>query len=76
MPVRIIVDPDLCIGSTECNRLAPEAFLLDEELGVSVPLPGAELADLDRLHDAEAGCPTGAITITAANESTGAEVPA
>ena len=63
MPARVIVDPDLCIGSAECNRLAPEAFRLDEDLGVSIPLPAAGLVDRDRLYDAEAGCPTGAITI-------------
>jgi ferredoxin len=63
MPARVIIDPDLCIGSAECNRLAPEAFRLDEDLGVSVPLPGARLVDRERLYDAEAGCPTRAITI-------------
>jgi ferredoxin len=63
MPARVIIDPDLCIGSAECNRLVPEAFRLDEDLGVSVPLRGAGLVDRERLYDAEAGCPTGAITI-------------
>ena len=66
MPARVIVDPDLCIGSAECNRIAPEAFRLDDDLGVSVPLPGAGSVDRERLYDAEAGCPTGAITIEAA----------
>jgi ferredoxin len=65
MPARVLIDPDLCIGSAECNRLVPEAFVLDETLGVSVPLPGAGLIDPERLYDAEAGCPTGAITIEA-----------
>jgi ferredoxin len=65
MAARVIIDPDLCIGSAECNRLAPEAFRLDEDLGISVPLPGADRADLDRLYAAESGCPTGAITIAA-----------
>jgi ferredoxin len=61
----VIIDPDLCIGSAECNRLVPEGFLLDETLGVSVPLPGAGQLDRDRLYDAQAGCPTSAITIVA-----------
>jgi ferredoxin len=65
MPARVIIDPDLCIGSAECNRIAPDAFLLDEALGISVPLAGAGLVDRERLEDAEAGCPTGAITIEA-----------
>lgn len=63
MSARVIIDPDLCIGSAECNRLVPEAFLLDEDLGISVTLPGAEDVERDRLYAAEAGCPTGAITI-------------
>ena len=63
MGARVIIDPDLCIGSAECNRLVPEAFLLDEELGISVTLPGADRADWDRLYAAEVGCPTGAIAI-------------
>jgi ferredoxin len=63
MPARVMIDSDLCIGSAECNRLVPEGFLLDETLGVSVPLPGAGLIDRERLYAAETGCPTGAITI-------------
>ena len=63
MSTRVIIDTDLCIGSAECNRLVPEGFRLDEDLGVSFPLPGAERIDRERLYDAEAGCPTGAITI-------------
>jgi ferredoxin len=63
MPARVTIDPDLCIGSAECNRLVPEGFVLDETLGVSVPLPGAGMIDRERLYGAEAGCPTGAIMI-------------
>lgn len=69
MPARVIIDPDLCIGSAECTRLVPEGFRLDEDLGVSVPLPGACLIDRERLFDAEAACPTGAITIEAADDA-------
>lgn len=69
MGARVIIDPDLCIGSAECNRLVPEAFRLDEDLGVSVTLPGAELVEPDRLYAAEAGCPTGAITVDRAEDA-------
>lgn len=69
MGVHVILDPDLCIGSAECNRLAPDAFRLDEGLGVSILLPGAELIDRARLFDSEANCPTGAITIGADDEA-------
>jgi ferredoxin len=68
MGARVIIDPDLCIGSAECNRLVPEAFLLDEDLGISVTLPGADLVERDRLYAAETGCPTGAITIDGAED--------
>ena len=68
MPARVRIDPDLCIGSAECNRIVPEAFRLDDDLGVSVPLPGAGLVDPERLYAAEAGCPTGAITIGGADD--------
>lgn len=63
MASRVVIDPDLCIGSGDCVRLIPTAFRLDEELGVSVPLPGARDVPRERLFDAESGCPTGAITI-------------
>lgn len=63
MTARVAIDPDLCIGSGECVRLVPVAFRLDEALGVSVPLPGAGDVEPEWLYGAEAGCPTGAITI-------------
>lgn len=63
MASRVVIDPDLCIGSGECVRSIPTAFRLDDDLGVSVPLPGARDVPRDRLFDAEGGCPTGAITV-------------
>lgn len=57
------VDPDLCIGSGDCVRVAPAAFDLDEDLGVAVPLPGAALADPAALLEAARGCPTQAIRL-------------
>ena len=63
MPAEVVIDPDLCIGSGECVRLAPVAFRLDEEQGVSVPRPGAGEVDIELLYAAEDGCPTGAIRI-------------
>jgi ferredoxin len=63
MPARVIIDADLCIGSAECNRLVPEAFRLDDDLGISVVLPGAGDIDRERLYTAESACPTSAITV-------------
>ena len=59
---RVSIDPELCIGSAECSRIAPEAFRLDESRGVSVPLPGAADADPRRIAEAVDACPMRAIT--------------
>ena len=69
MGTRASIDPELCIGSAECNRLAPDAFLLDEETGVSAPLPGAESADEAELIAAAEACPTQAIRLRRADGS-------
>jgi ferredoxin len=60
---RVAIDPDLCIGSGECVRLAPEAFVLDEDLGVSLPLPPADRLDEERLAGIVGACPTAAIAV-------------
>ena len=57
------VDADLCIGSLECNRIAAAAFRIDEDTGVSEPLPGAGLTERDLLIAAARGCPTQAISL-------------
>lgn len=64
---QVTVDPELCIGSSECVRLLPGAFRIDESIGVSVPLAGAATADVGMLLRARRNCPTHAIEITDAN---------
>jgi len=61
---RVKVDPDLCIGTGDCWRLAPDAFVLDEARGVSTPKPGAATTDVALLEEAAFNCPTRAITVT------------
>ena len=63
-PARVTVDPDLCIGSGDCVRLVPQAFRIDERLGVSTPLPAADETDLDILEEAAFNCPTRAIAVS------------
>lgn len=63
MAVEVTVDPELCIGSGDCVRVAPEAFHLDEIAGVSVPLQGAASTDIALLVRAAEGCPTQAIRL-------------
>lgn len=60
---RVRVDADLCIGTGECVRIAPEAFRIDEARGVSVPRPGAARADRTLLEEAAFSCPTRAISL-------------
>ena len=60
---RVTVDPELCVGTAECVRLAPQAFEMDEDRGVSVPRSGAATTDLDVLREAAFNCPTRAITV-------------
>jgi len=61
--IRVRVDPDLCIGTGDCVRLAPDAFRIDEARGVSVPQPGAGTAERALLEEAAFNCPTRAITV-------------
>ena len=60
---QVTVDRDLCIGSAECVRILPDAFQIDEALGVSVPQPAARSADLGLLAEAVRSCPTGALHV-------------
>jgi ferredoxin len=63
MPRRVTVDPELCIGSGDCQRLVPAAFRLDDERNVSDVLPGAETTDVALLLRAAMNCPTQAIRV-------------
>lgn len=60
---RVTVDPELCVGTAECVRLAPQAFEIDEDRGVSVARSGAATTDLAILREAAFNCPTRAITV-------------
>jgi ferredoxin len=60
---RVKVDPELCVGTAECVRLAPQAFEIDEDRGVSVPQSAAATTDLEILEEAAFNCPTRAITV-------------
>lgn len=60
---RVTVDPELCVGTAECVRLAPQAFAIDEDRGISVPRSGAATTDLAVLKEAAFNCPTRAISV-------------
>lgn len=63
MSVRVRVDPELCIGTGECVRLAPGAFRIDEARGVSTPQPGVAATARETLDEVAFSCPTRAITV-------------
>jgi ferredoxin len=60
MLVRVIVDPDGCIGSAECVALDPQAIKLDEHGIARMLVADLEEARARQLCDA---CPVGAISI-------------
>jgi ferredoxin len=65
---RVTVDPELCVGTAECVRIAPGAFRIDESRGVSVPLSGASATPRELLDEAAFACPTRAIAVRADGE--------
>lgn len=60
---RVTVDPDLCVGTADCVRLAPTAFELDDRDDIATVTPGAADTPVDQLRRAAYECPTGAITV-------------
>jgi cytochrome P450/ferredoxin len=58
--LEVRVDPDSCMGTGNCERLAPTVFNLDNGLA-RVGDPGA--ADEEAIVQAALACPTGAITV-------------
>ncbi len=70
MATRVTIDPELCVGSSECVRLLPDAFRIDRSRGVSVPTEAAEHADPVLLMEAVRSCPMQAITVEEAGAPT------
>ena len=67
MSGRPTVDPELCIGSGDCVRIAPGAFAIDESSGVSMPQPGSADTPVDVLLRAAESCPMNAIEVRRAD---------
>ena len=61
--MKAFVDPDLCIGCTQCAGIFPEVFSMEGTLAVAQPgeLPGELVA---AAIDAAQNCPVSAITIS------------
>jgi ferredoxin len=62
MDVRLVIDPDLCIGYGECVGEDPEAVRLDDD-GCARPIVAS--LSRDRAERLCAVCPTGAISTVA-----------
>lgn len=63
--IAVHVDHDLCVSNGMCMAVAPKAFVADEN-GQSIAAdPNAEA--LDKVLEAAASCPVGAIVVTDAD---------
>ena len=60
--VRVTVDEGLCAATGECERICPEVFEVGDVARVSMSEPHPSLQEVVR--EAEAACPTGAISVT------------
>jgi ferredoxin len=61
MTIKVRADRELCIGSENCTRYAPNSFETDLEGKVTV-LPSSEDSD-QSIRTAVQACPVGAISI-------------
>lgn len=67
MGVKVRVDPDRCVGSTQCVQRAPRAFGLTPARQAQVVDPGGE--PVERILEAAYNCPQSAIEVV--DEATG-----
>lgn len=60
--MKAYVDPDLCIGCTQCAGICPEVFQMDGSLAQAVPgqIPGEYASSA---AEAEQRCPVNAIRL-------------
>jgi ferredoxin len=59
--MRIVIDPERCVGSGNCLYWAPRTFDLDDDGVSTVVDPTGD--DEERIRVAAEGCPTRAITV-------------
>jgi len=60
---KIHIDEDLCVGTGDCVRIAPGAFVIADGDDLVSLLPQADQESDALLRKAAYDCPTGAITI-------------
>ncbi|MGR7023645.1 ferredoxin [Geodermatophilus sp. URMC 62] len=59
--MRVTADREICVGSGQCELLAPEVFEVDDDGAVRVLQE--EPDDDTAVHDAVSQCPTGALSV-------------
>jgi ferredoxin len=59
----IQIDENLCVGTADCIRIAPDAFVIEDGDDVVSVTPGATEVPIALLRKAAYDCPTGAITV-------------
>lgn len=60
MPYRVVVDPQVCIGTSQCTEVAPQGYRMNEDHTLALAKTGA--TDEDLLLGAQS-CPVFAITV-------------
>jgi ferredoxin len=60
--LRVLVDPDVCIGAGNCVLAEPTAFSLDKH-SVARLEPAADALDTPRLLAVARACPSGAVEL-------------
>lgn len=60
--MKAFVEPDLCIGCTQCASLCPAVFTMEGNLAVAISeeIPGSEMP---LAADAASACPVSAIRL-------------
>ena len=61
--MRVTIDRDVCIGSGNCMRFAPDVFDQDADAIVVLKIEEPPAQFLDDVRAAVAGCPTSAIRL-------------
>lgn len=60
--MKAFVDPDLCIGCTQCAGTCPDVFSMDGSLAVAIP-GEVPAEDASLAVDAAEACPVSAIKL-------------
>jgi len=64
MPMKIMIDWDLCESNFICNDFSPEVFTIDEENDELIVIEErVDRVEQETIYQAEARCPKGAISI-------------